>query len=547
MATFSLLPHEIQQNILDHLVKDKRSLTRRDRINLLAPMRVNSFWFQHTADILWNTISKLEITFKHMGFEQDRRQLYVSKIRILDLHTARFYFDLIENLKFHSLIHLRLRGDHMGILPFLQPNLKTIILAGSFDLTRHELNQMTILCPNLRDLQLIPVNICNHRALIVKPNPDPIDCDALSAFFNHARHLQSLGVGQKLPSSLVSAALISLLPLLAGKLEELVLANVVSTSLPPSTRTILDACTSLRRFEWRRSFSGDPVPMTMMLEGLANKPNLEHLRLDHELVEDDVGNCIEGHDTPFKNLQSLALKGDMLPVSRFLSLSMDSLTRLQLVVDDHAHHICPSISHLSRLTYLNLVISNNRYDWLHAGARFEPGPNDWEASPEDMQALSVLSNLQSLSIRPMNINLTAPWITDDYFNKWTSGFPHLQDLELDIECPLSFSVIAALSITHPYLRSCKLLWIQEIEDWRNLPSTNFSNLQQLNLNLVIHFATDQLRAFLLDKFNMVAGCMGMAPLPVNYGGEDPYQMPGHGPDGPRVTSLDVRVAATTDN
>jgi hypothetical protein len=46
---------------------------------------------------------------------------------------------------------------------------------------------------------------------------------------------------------------------------------------------------------------------------------------------------------------------------------------------------------------------------------------------------------------------------------------------------------------------------------------------------------------------MVAGSVGMAPLPVNYGGGDPYQMPGHGPDGPRVTSLDVTVAATTDN
>jgi hypothetical protein len=548
MATFSQLPHEIQQNILDHLVNDNRSLTRRDRINLLAPMRVNSFWFHHTADILWNTISKLEITFKHMGFEQDRRQLYVSKIRVLNLHTARLYFDLIENLKFHSLIHLRLRGDHMGILPFLQPNLKTIILAGSFDLTRHELNQMTILCPGLRDLQLIPVNICNHRALIVKPNPDPIDCDALSSFFNHARHLQSLTIGQKLPSSLVSAALISLLPLLAGKLEELVLANVVSTSLPSSTRTILDACTFLRKFEWQRTYcSGDPVPMTMMLEGLATNPNLEHLCLDHDIVEDDVENCIRRHDTPFKNLQSLALKGDMLPVSRFLSLSMDSLTRLQLVVDDHAHHICPSISRLQSLTYLNLVISNNRYEWLNDGVRFEPGPSDWQASPEDMQALSALSKLQSLRIRPMNINLTAPWITDNYFNTWTSGFPHLHTLELDIECPLSFSVIVALSNTHPYLRRCRLLWIQEIEDWRNLPSTNFSNLLQLKLNLVIHFATDQLRAFILEKFNMVAGSMCMAPLPVNFGGEDPYQRPGHGPDGPRVTSLDVRVAATTDD
>jgi hypothetical protein len=442
MATFSELPREIQQKILGHLVNDKTSLTQRDRINLLAPMRVNSFWFQHTTDILWNTMIKLETTFSHLGLQDDRRQLYVSKIRVLNLHTARIYFDLIEDLKFHSLTHLTLRGDHMGILPFLQPNLRTIILANSWYLTRHELDQMTILCPNLRDLQLIPVNISNHRALVVKPNLDPVDCDALLSFFSHARHLRSLTIGNRLPSSLVSAALNSIIPFLAGNLEELVLTNIQLTSLPPSTRTILETCTSLRKFEIRRSSSEDSIPMTMMLEGLAATTSLEHLRLDHDIAEDDVEGLIKRHDAPFGNLKSLELKGGMLPVSRFLSLSMHSLTRLQLVVDDHAHHICPSISHLQSLTHLNLMIGIDRHEWFHAGGRFELVT--WQATPEDMQALSVLSKLQSLSIRPTNIILEAPWLSEAYFDTWTAKFPHLQDLNFDIESPLSFSTIVAL-------------------------------------------------------------------------------------------------------
>jgi hypothetical protein len=547
MPSFSQLPREVQQNILDHLVKDKRSLTLRDRQNLLAPMRVNSFWFHHTADILWNKISRLEITFKHMGLEDDRRQLYVSKIRILILHTARIYFDLIENLKFDSLVHLSLRGDHMGILPFLQPNLKTINLASSFDLTSHELSQMNVLCPNLHELHILPPSMSNKRALVVKPNLDPVDCNAFLSFFNHSQRLRSLTIGSELPNSFVSAALVGLMPCVASQLEELVLKNVEPAALPPNTQTILEACTSLRKFEIRRTSTTQSTSMPMILKSLATNSRLEHLRLDHETLEEDVEDCVRRHDAPFEHVQSLALKGDMLPVSRFLLFSMESLTRLQLVADDHGHHICPSVSHLHNLTYLNIVIGINRHAWFHEGARHEPGPRDWHATPEDMYSLSALSKLQSLSIRPMNINLTAPWMTDDYFSTWTSKFPHLQDLEIDMECPVTFSGIVALSKHHPHLRRCKLLWIQEIEDWHILPATYFKNLQQLKLNLVMDTTSDQLRTFILDKFNMVVGGMGIVPLLVNFGNEDPYRRPGRSADELPVTSLDVTAAAPPES
>ncbi|KAI4852467.1 hypothetical protein E4T44_01469 [Aureobasidium sp. EXF-8845] len=530
MAFFSLLPLETQQAILDNLVYDKKSLTHRDRKNLLAPMRVNSFWFHYTADILWNTISRLEITFKHLGLDDDRRQLYVSKIRVLTLHTARIYFDLIENLKFHSLTNLMLRGDHMGILPFLQSNLKTFIFVGSFGLTRNELTQMITLCPNLRVLQLAPVALSNHRALVVAPNPDPVDSHALSSFVEKCRHLKSLTLGQKLPNSLVSAALTGLPPVVACQLEELVLHNVESESLPHHVQFILEACTSLHKFEIRRTTSGPLIPMATFLRGLATTLSLKHLRLDHDIVEGDVDCCIGRHDAPFEKLGSLALKGEMLPVSRFLSLSMNMLTRLQLV----------------SLTYLNLVIGIDRHESWEEGIRFRPGPSDWQATPADMQALSTLNNLRSLSIRPININLTAPWMTDDYFTAWQTKFPHLQDLDFDIECPLSFSSVVALSNSHPALRICKLLWIQEIEDWRNLPSTNFVNLQRLKLNLVMEPATGQFQAFLLEKFNMIAGSMGMASLRLDSTAEDPYRRPGRGADELRVTNLDVRAATPSE-
>ncbi|CAD0115453.1 unnamed protein product [Aureobasidium uvarum] len=545
MATFSQLPRELQQNILDHLVVDKKSLTRHDCQNLLAPMRVNSCWFNHTADILWNKVSNLETTFSNMGFEQDRRQFYVSKIRTLNLHTARIYFDLIEGLNFESLTHLMLRGDHMGILPFLQPNLKTIIFRASFALTKNELHQMAILCPNLHELKIIPANVDNHRALTPKPNPDPIDPCTFGSFFQHCRHLRSLDIGSKLPSPLVSAALLGLRPLAAAQLEELILTSIEPAALPDDIHEILEVCTSLRKFEIRSNYyTGDPFYMTLLLRGLATIPGLEHLRLDHGVVEDDVEEFTKRHNAPFGNLQSLALKGDMASISSFLSLSMQSLTRLQLVVDDHAHHICPTIGRLQNLTYLNLVIGINHRNSYWEGVRYHPQAHDWQATLDDMQALSTLSRLRSVNIRPININLTAPWLTDDYFFTWTSSFPHLRDLELDIECPVSFTAIVALSKTHALLRKCKLLWIQEIDNWDDLPAPEFLNLQQLTLNFVANIPQDELRSHIYRRFfksPRPSGSISMTPMQLSLGSEHPYRRPGQDSDEPRVVTLGVKT------
>ncbi|KAI4722515.1 hypothetical protein E4T48_01209 [Aureobasidium sp. EXF-10727] len=548
MATFSQLPHELQQNILDHLVVDKTCLTHHDRKNLLAPMRVNSFWFNHTTNILWNNLSNLESTFSNMGFEQDRRQFYVSKIRILNLHTARIYFDLIEDLKFESLTHLMLRGDHMGILPFLQPNLRTIVLRGSFTLTKTEMHHM-MLCPNLHELQIIPSHADNHRALIAKPNLDPIDPHTFGFFIQHCRRLKSLSLGVKLPTPLVSTALVCLRPLVAAQLEELILTSIEPAALPDDIQEILEACTALRKFEIRcRHYTGDPFSMTMLLRGLATITGLEHLRLDHGLVGDDVEELTRRHVVPFANLQSLALKGDMASISSFLSLSMESLTRLQLVVDDPAHHICPSVGRLQNLTYLNLVIGVNHRDHYSEGVRYHPESHDWQATPEDMQALSTLSKLRSINIRPININLTAPWISDSYFVEWTSSFAHLQDLELDIECPVSFAAIVALSKTHPLLRKCKLLWIQEIDNWDHLPTPEFLNLQQFKLNFVVNIPQEELRYRIISKFfdpPKAVRSVSMSPMQLNFGAEHPYRRPGQDSDEFRVVTLGALAATTT--
>lgn len=548
MASFPQLPSEIQLQVFDPLVTHKRSLTARDRHNLCAPMRVNSFWFYHIADCLWNEVSKLETMFKNLGLENDRRQLYVSKIRILNLHTARIDFDLIANLKFDNLTHLTLRGDHMGILPFLQPNLKAIRLISGFDMTSQELNQINELCPNLHELHILPARPPNRRrGGVVRYNPDPIDCDHFLSFFSRARSLKSLTVGSQLPNTLVSASLNGLPPRVAYQLEELALSNVEPFALPPNTQEILEACTCLRKFEYRRIVRGSSVAMSAMLRGLATATNLEHLRLDHAIREDDIDDCIERHDAPFNKLQSLALKGGVLPISRFLSLSLESLTRLQLVVDDQSHRISSSISRLKALTYLNLVIGINHDTWFNEGVRVSPGPDDWEATPDDMQALTALTRLRSFSLRPMNINLTVSWMTDDYFETWISKFPHLQDVELDIECPLSFSSMVALSKTHPFLRRCKLLWTQEIEDWKNLPSTNFANLQRLKLNLTIDADSSHLRTFFFEKFNMRACYLGVSYLQVNFDNVDPldpYQRPG---GLPVIKTIEVSVANPADD
>ncbi|KAI5236661.1 hypothetical protein E4T42_09384 [Aureobasidium subglaciale] len=402
MASFPHLPRELQQNILDHLVVDKTNLTLDDRNRLLSPMRVNSFWFHHCTDILWSHLSNLESTFAQMGFDEERRQLYVSKIRILDLHSARLYFDLIENLKFSSLTYLRLRGPHTGILPFLQPNLKFVQFHGTFNSTRRELDQMVKLCPNLHELQIAPSRDCLDRSVIVKPNLDPADPESFSRFIRGCQQIRRLTIGNRLPTSLVCAAVAGIQPLIARQFEELVLSQVDTAALSHGLFNFLDACGSLRKFELRDS-SGDQNFMYMLLSHLADLTDLRHLRLDEDLQDDVVDKVLQGRDTPFQNLQSLAIKGQMSPISDFVSLSMQSLTTLQLWVDDPAHHICPSLSRLKNLTYLNLVIGAVPYSRWTSDSRYMPGPKDWQATSEDIFALSALSNLHSLIIQPSDV------------------------------------------------------------------------------------------------------------------------------------------------
>ncbi|KAG9960842.1 hypothetical protein KCU61_g6177, partial [Aureobasidium melanogenum] len=458
-----------------------------------------------------------------MSFQDNGRQLYVNKIRILNLHTGRIYFDLIESLEFESLTCLKLRGHHITILPFLQPNLKILHFHSSFTLTRHELKQIAIFCPNLRELHILPFGVSNRSTPIVKPIPDPIDPETFSAFFKSCKNLKSLTLGKKLPSSMVPAAFTGIQPSVAAQLDELVLWNIEPGALSHESCKFLETCTSL------------------LLQNLVTITSLEHLRLDHGLIGDVVENSIKGSSAPFRNLQSLAVKGDMLSISAFLSLSVQLLTRLQLVDEDRAHHICPSIARLQHLTCLNLIIGINHHETFYDGARFRPQLHDWQATPEDMQALSTLSRLKSISIRPMDINLTAPWMTDDYFGTWTSRFPDLRDLELDIECPVSWMAIVALSKSHHLLRTCKLLWIQEIGNYDDLPSPEFVNPQHLKLNLIMGFDASYIRGF-VNKFIKHPGGISMQSLRLEAGAEDPWRRSDLSPDQPRATTVDTQAA-----
>ncbi|KAG9895227.1 hypothetical protein KCV05_g17527, partial [Aureobasidium melanogenum] len=180
-----------------------------------------------------------------MGFQDDRRQLYVNKIRILSLHTGRIYFDLIETLKFESLTCLKLRDHHITILPFLQPNLKIFHFHSSFTLTRHELKQIAISCPNLCELNILPFGTSNRSTPIVKPIPDPIDPETFSTFFKSCKNLKSLTLGKKLPSSMIPAALTGIQPSVAAQLDELVLWNIEPGALPQESCKFLETCTSL--------------------------------------------------------------------------------------------------------------------------------------------------------------------------------------------------------------------------------------------------------------------------------------------------------------
>ncbi|THW88628.1 hypothetical protein D6D15_05846 [Aureobasidium pullulans] len=522
MPRFSDLPREIQADILDCLVVDKTSLTTTDRRCLLSPMRVNTFWFNHTADILWNNISKLESTFTALDTVY-RRQLYVSKIRYLKLHTSRIHLDRYQDLNFLSFKRLALRGYHQGILPFLQPNLEIFEFRCNFRLSSHEVNQM-----------------------ILNQHPDLVDSQTFGRFLS-IRSLRVLSVGYMVPTPLLSAALSVDGTNSPTQLQKLVLRGLETLSLPHELDHFLRACTSLRILEMHyREYGpkplGQEVNIPAVLKSLSALTYLEYFRLDHDLTGDIVEECLKGGDASFRRLRHLAIKGETATLSYFLSLPMQSLTRLDLVVGDPFHHICPCIAQIHCLTDIHLKIGVDRHSPRY-NEKFRPGPNDWEGTREDLNALSALKNLQTLSIGPSNINLAIPWLTDDYFIQWVTNFPDLLNICLEWECPLTFASVVALSKSHPRLRQCKLLWTQELGDWNDLPSPQFVDLQHLGLSLVMNFDRSNIREF-VTKFFKHPSSMSTCTLFRERGFDPDGNLIVEEADETYVVRLDAKAAAT---
>lgn len=377
MPRFSDLPREIQADILDCLVVDKTSLTTTDRRCLLSPMRVNTFWFDHIADILWNNISKLESAFTALD-TVNRRQLYVSKIRYLKLHTSRIHLDRYQDLKFWSLKRLALRGYHQGILPFLQPNLEIFEFRCNFRLSSHEVNQMIVLCPNIRELHILPV-----PRQQLNQHPGLVDSQTFGRFLS-IRSLRVLSVGYMVPIHLLSAALSVDGTNPPTQLEKLVLSGLEIFSLPHELNRFLRACTSLRILETQyRGYGQKPLGQEVnnqaVLKCLSALIYLEYFRLDYDLTGDIVEKCLKGRDAPFRRLRHLAIKGETATLSYFLSLPMQSLTRLDLVVGDPFHHICPCIAQIHCLTNIHLEIGVDRHNPRY-NVKFWPGLNDWEGT-----------------------------------------------------------------------------------------------------------------------------------------------------------------------
>ncbi|THY82513.1 hypothetical protein D6C95_08735 [Aureobasidium pullulans] len=359
---------------------------------------------------------------------------------------------------------------------------------------------MIVLCPNIRELHILPV-----PRQQLDQHPDLVDSQTFGRFLS-IRSLRVLSVGYMVPIHLLSAALSVDGTNPPTQLEKLVLSGLEIFSLPHELNRFLRACTSLRILETQyRGYGQKPLGQEVnnqaVLKCLSALIYLEYFRLDYDLTGNVVEKCLKGRDAPFRRLRHLAIKGETATLSHFLSLPMQSLTRLDLVVGDPFHHICPCIAHIHCLTNIHLEIG------------------------------------------PSNINLAIPWLTDDYFIQWVTNFPDLLNICLEWECPLTFASVVALSKSHPRLRQCKLLWTQELGDWNDLPSPQFVDLQHLGLSLVMNFDRSNIREF-VTKFIKHPSSMSTCTLFRERGFDPDGNLIVEEADETYVVRLDAKAAAT---
>ena len=452
--SFETLPPELQQEIFSYLNKYNKSL--------FAVIRVNKTWYRDCIGMLWRR-STQKILAKISTPE--RRQHYANMICRWDLDKWNCSSRCFDVLDFPMLKDLSYQG---GFLSAVQ--LRRCMQAGLHTL---RLEDCTI---DAEMLELAAKYCTQLRALTVTALAlDITTCDQFMAMLQGFPALNSLRLNHVADSIMDRVFEWGKDNLL--QLEELTWTQHWDSQIDSALRNeFLKSCTNLRKLCLDL---GGPLATDALII-LSSHPLLEVLHIDAWLSDDQFQQRFVS-ETPvvhlFPTIKNLSVCGKVSTIKPLLSSSPQTLTSLDLDIDDNADSIMPTISRLSNLVRLKLEFDMSR-----------------KLSPVDLDYISQLSKLQDCHIdwagllpKPYGPDSSndCPWFTDDYFEGWISKLPLLQNLFLGLDsATITQNSLQYLADSCPSLSRCYLLWEHDLNTWTSLKAPLFPNLKILLLGRV---------------------------------------------------------------
>jgi hypothetical protein len=213
-----------------------------------------------------------------------------------------------------------------------------------------------------------------------------------------------------------------------------------------------------------------------VLETLASRKQLECLYAPQSLITyRSIEAIIQGNVRlrPFRNARNLSLSIESRAVKPVL-LAAEFLVELQLSLADSEHNVFGLIGSFSCLETLELSFSVPK-----------------RLTVQELQLISGLVRLKDLSIcgpppNPYQANrplLIAEAWTDDKFESWISGYPHLEKLSLNMRSMDShwISETRLIGRSCPKLTTLSMDGIHDIGAWRVSSQPLFPTLLELEL------------------------------------------------------------------
>ncbi|KAG9551323.1 hypothetical protein KCU71_g14295, partial [Aureobasidium melanogenum] len=191
---------------------------------------------------------------------------------------------------------------------------------------------------------------------------------------------------------------------------------------------------------------------------LAGHKGLQELYIGSVAAEFAVCEGLSTISAPFQNLQMLTMTLESEAVLPLAS-AVTSVHILHLTIEDSEHDALTSLGALKGLKCLKLTFLD-----------------DTELTQEGFRALECMKELRSLTMDSRGAPLSASWMDDNLFIKFTSKLPKLANLRLSLDLDITTTSLTALARAHPAFEYFDFFGEFEFSDWSRISKPLFPNL-----------------------------------------------------------------------